>query len=143
MGFSKKTYIYKVKLFVMLSRDLTATVIKTFFEELGDVRDGKRYENVANPFSGLYIPYFHQEREWFFKAEVKEITALLADDPIAKLEMLTELLYQDVRRLTDAEIQGVMFRKIIELHEVIDTRSMEFSIERANRTEELKKLLEY
>lgn len=56
--------------------------------------------------------------------------------------MLTELLYQDVRRLTDAEIQGVMFRKIIELHEVIDTRSMEFSIERANRTEELKKLLE-
>ena len=52
------------------------------------------------------------------------------------------MLYQDVRRLTDAEIQGVMFRKIIELHEVIDTRSMEFSIKRANRTEELKKLLE-
>ena len=125
----------------MLSRDLTASVIKTFFEELSDVRDGRRQENVANPFAGLYMPYFHQESEWFFKAEVKEITALLADDPIAKLEMLTELLYQDARRLTDAEVQGVMFRKIIELYDFIDVRSMEFSIERANRAEELKKLL--
>lgn len=125
----------------MLSRDLTATVIKTFFVELGDIRDGRRQENAACPFAGLYMPYFHQEREWFFKADVKEITALLADDPIAKLEMLAELLYRDVRCLTDAEIQGIMFRKIIELYDVIDTRSMEFSIERANRTEELKKLL--
>lgn len=125
----------------MLSRDLTATVIKTFFAELGDIRDGRRRENVACPFAGLYMPYFHQEREWFIKSEVKEITALLVDDPIAKLEMLVELMYQDARCLTDAEIQGVMFRKIIELYDVIDSRSMEFSMERANRAEELKKLL--
>lgn len=125
----------------MLSRDLTASVIKTFFEELGDVRDGRRQENTAYPYAGLYMPYFHQEREWFVKADVKEITDLLADDPIAKLEMLAELLYRDARCLTDAEVQGVMFRKILELYEVIDTRSMEFSIERMNRAEELKKLL--
>ena len=125
----------------MLSRDLTASVIKTFFEELGDVRDGRQQENTAYPYAGLYMPYFHREREWFVNADVKEITDLLADDPIAKLEMLAELLYRDARCLTDAEVQGVMFRKILELYEVIDTRSMEFSIERMNRAEELKKFL--
>lgn len=55
--------------------------------------------------------------------------------------MLTELIYRDARRLTDAEIQGAMYRKIIELYDVIDARSMEFSVERMNRVAELKQLL--
>ena len=33
----------------MLARDLIATVIKTFFEELDDVRDGKRQMNDESP----------------------------------------------------------------------------------------------
>lgn len=126
----------------MISRDLTATVVKTFFVELSDIRDGRRQTNIVCPFAGLYAAYFYQEREWFFRAKVQEITALFVDDPIDKLEMLVELMYRDVRCLTDAEVQGVMFRKILELYDVIDTRSMTFSLERTNRVDELKKLLD-
>lgn len=125
----------------MLSRELTASVIKTFFGELGDIRDGGRNQDSEQPFAALYTSYFHRERDWFVGADVTEITAFLADDPIAKLEMLTELMYQDAHRTTNAAIQAAMFRKIIELYDVIDTRSMEFSLTRVNRAEELKKIL--
>lgn len=125
----------------MLSRDLIATVIRTFFEELADVRDGVRGENQESAYAGFYSAHFGRERDWFIKAETSEITALFVDDPIYKLQMLTELMYRDARKFTDAEIQAVMYRKIIELYEVIDNRTMEFSIERMNRVAELKELL--
>lgn len=55
--------------------------------------------------------------------------------------MLTELIYRDARTLTDAGIQAILYRKIIELYEVIDIRSQEFSMDRMNRTTELKQWL--
>lgn len=118
----------------MLSRDLIATIIKTFFEELNDVRDG------GKAYADFYTSYFNRNREWFLQASVPEITTFFADDPIYKLEMLAELMYRDARKLTDAEIQGIMYRKIIELHDAIDTGGGTFSLERMNRVEEIKRL---
>lgn len=123
----------------MLSRDLTASVIKTFFGELGDVRDGRREENSELSLARLYVPYFYREKMWFVNAGVPEITALLADDTIRRLEMLTELMYQDV--LTSVELRTTMCRKIIELYDVIDSQGQTFSLERTNRRLELQKLL--
>lgn len=117
----------------MLSRDLRATVIKTFFEELEDVREGG--------FGHLYVSYFGRDRDWFLQADVKEITTFLIDDPLYKIEMLTELLYRDARTLTDVEIQGILYRKIIELYDKIDTCSTDFSLERMNRKAELERYL--
>ena len=125
----------------MLARDLIATVIKTFFEELDDVRDGKRQMNDESPYAGMYASYFNKDRDWFIQADTEEITTFFADDPIYKLEMLTELIYRDARRLTDSGIQAILYRKIIELYEVIDIRSQEFSMDRMNRTTELKQWL--
>ena len=125
----------------MLARDLIATVIKTFFEELDDVRDGKRQMNDESPYAGMYASYFNKDRDWFIQADTEEITTFFADDPIYKLEMLTELIYWDARRLTDAGIQAILYRKSIELYEVIDIRSQEFSMDRMNRTTELKQWL--
>ena len=125
----------------MLSRDLIATVIKTFFEELDDVRDGGKRNGDESLYAGFYSSYFARDRDWFIQASVKEITTFFADDPIYKLEMLTELIYWDARRLTDAGIQAILYRKIIELYEVIDIRSQEFSMDRMNRTTELKQWL--
>lgn len=125
----------------MLSRDLIATVIKTFFEELDDVRDGGKRAEQESPYAGFYDLYFKKDREWFIQSPVSEITTFFADDPIYKLEMLTELLYRDARRLTDAELQGILYRKLVELYDVIDVRSMEFSVDRMNRVAELKELL--
>ena len=42
---------------------------------------------------------------------------------------------------TDAGIQAILYRKIIELYEVIDICSQEFSMDRMNRTTELKQWL--
>ena len=119
----------------MLARDLIATVIKTFFEELDDVRDGKRQMNDESPYAGMYASYFNKDRDWFIQADTEEITTFFADDPIYKL------IYWDARRLTDAGIQAILYRKIIELYEVIDIRSQEFSMDRMNRTTELKQWL--
>lgn len=98
----------------MLKRDLIATVIKTFFEELDDVRDGaKTTGSDISAYTGFYTSRFDRERDWFVKAGVPEITTFFADDPIYKLEMLIELMYRDARKLTDAEIQAVMYRKLL------------------------------
>lgn len=124
----------------MLSRDLIATVVKTFFEELSDVRDGGKADGQESPYTSFYSSYFSRERGWFLEASVPDITMFLADDPIHKLEMLAELMFRDSRSLTDAELQRMMYRKIIGLYDVIDTRSMEFSIERMNRRVQLQEL---
>lgn len=126
----------------MLSRDLIATVIKTFFEELDDVRDGGNQEVESSLYAGFYNQYFNKDRDWFLQAPVEDITAFFADDPIYKLEMFIELFYRDTRKMTDAEIQGFMFRKIIGLYEEVDNRSMEFSMERMRRVAEIKALME-
>ena len=89
----------------------------------------------------MYASYFNKDRDWFIQADTGEITTVFADDPIYKLEMLTELIYRDARRLTDAGSQAILYRKIIELYEVIDIRSQEFSMDRMNRTTELKQWL--
>jgi len=97
----------------MLARDLIATVIKTFFEELDDVRDGKRQMNDESPYAGMYASYFNKDRDWFIQADTEEITTFFADDPIYKLEMLTELIYRDGMMLAasfnDAAAGGVRF----------------------------------
>lgn len=124
----------------MLSRDLIATVVKTFFEELSDVRNGGIADGQESPYTAFYSSYFSREREWFLKASVQDITMFLADDPIHKLEMLAELMFRDSRSLTDTELQGMMYRKIMGLYDVIDVRSMEFSMERMNRMALLKEL---
>lgn len=126
----------------MLSRDLIATVIKTFFQELDDVRDGGKHEVCESPYNGFYRLYFDRDRAWFIQASGAEITTFLADDPIHKLEMLAELMYRDAKGLTETRVQGVMFRKIIELYEAIDIRSQEFSMSRMSRGAELKSLID-
>ena len=55
--------------------------------------------------------------------------------------MLVELMFRDVRAMTDFDMQRVIGQKVLELYEVIDFRGQEFSIERMNRTIELKQLL--
>lgn len=126
----------------MLSRNLMATVIKTFFEELDNVRDGGERQGNASLYAGFYLSYFNREREWFLNAPVTEWTTFFADDPIYKLEMLAELLYRDARAMTDMDMQRVIHQKLLELYEVIDARSLEFSIERMNRAAEIRQRLE-
>ena len=56
--------------------------------------------------------------------------------------MLTELIYRDARRLTDAGIQAILsIGRSSNYYEVIDIRSQEFSMDRMNRTTELKQWL--
>lgn len=62
--------------------------------------------NDESPYAGMYASYFNKDRDWFIQADTEEITTFFADDPIYKLEMLTELIYRDARRLTDAGIQA-------------------------------------
>lgn len=126
----------------MLAKDLIASVIKTFFEELDDIRDGNRKVQVESPYAEMYTSYFVKDRTWFMQADVKEITLFFADDPVYKLEMLVELLFRDARKVADAEIQAAMYRKIIALYDVVDIRSRDFSLERMNRVAELKRSLE-
>lgn len=124
----------------MLSRNLIATVRKTFFEELDDRRDGGRKGQGAR-YADLYLSYFKRDRDWFMQAEVREITALFADDPFYKLEMLAELMYRDARTEMNEGERWVIYRKLIGLYDVIDVRSGEFSIDRMNRVAELKQAI--
>lgn len=126
----------------MLSRDLIATVTKTFFEELDNVRDGGNQVVEGSLYAGFYNQYFNKDRDWFIQAPVEDITAFLAEDPIQKVEMLLELLFRDARRLKETETQWYMYRKIIGLYEEVDNRSMEFSMERMRRVAEIKALME-
>lgn len=126
----------------MLSRDLIATVVKTFFEELDDVRDGGKKMDSESLYTDFYSSYFNRDREWILKVPVSELTCFLADEPIHKLEMLAELMLRDAHSLADVNMQRIIYQKVLELYDIIDIRSMEFSLERMTRRAELKYLLE-
>lgn len=123
----------------MLSRDLIASVVRTFFEELNDVRDGGKEKERR--YVRFYMDYFQKESQFFVRGDMPEITAFFVDDPIQKIEMLAELMYRDAGCMPDLDLQCVMYRRIIELYDLIDRRSMDFSIERMNRVAELRNKL--
>ena len=85
----------------------------------------------------------YQQKEW-------NPLQLSTDFPVFPVENITEealavwkLHAEEVLLITptDAGIQAILYRKIIELYEVIDIRSQEFSMDRMNRTPELKQWL--
>ena len=125
--------LWGVKKENMLSRDLFASVIKTFFKELDDVRDGGEQVNDGRLYARFYPSYFGMERDWFVRKSAEEITVFFADDPIHKLELLTELMYLDAFSLTDRDMQRIIFQKILQLYDIIDERSQEYSMARVNR----------
>lgn len=90
-------------------------------------------------YADFYTAYFDKERDWYIEASVSDITALFAGDPVYKLELLAELLYREAQELADVAIQKRLYRKLIDLYEVIDLQSKEFSLERMNRIVALKR----
>lgn len=124
----------------MLARDLIAQVIRTFYEELDDVRDGGRPGGEEQRYGDLYITYFQRDRSFFVESSVEEIVAFFSSDPDAvyKYEMLAELMYRESKIVEDESLRQAMFRRMIELYEALDTLSLDFSIVRMNRVEELK-----
>lgn len=126
----------------MLSRDLIATVVRTFFEELGDMRDGGSKAETEKKYAGFYMTYFKQERLFFVQKSMQEVTTFFAGDPIQRIEMLAELMYRDAAFQAEQTMQVLMYKRIIELYDYIDMRTMEFSVERMNRVEELKNNME-
>ena len=85
----------------------------------------------------------YQQKEW-------NPLQLSTGFPVFPVESITEealavwkLHAEEVLLITptDAGIQAILYRKIIELYEVIDIRSQEFSMDRMNRTTELKQWL--
>ena len=85
----------------------------------------------------------YQQKEW-------NPLQLSTDFPVFPVENITEEAFavwklhaEEVLLITptDAGIQAILYRKIIELYEVIDIRSQEFSMDRMNRTTELKQWL--
>ena len=124
----------------MLARDLIAQVIRTFYEELNDVRDGGRLGDMEQRYGDLYVAYFQRSREFFLNNDIKEIKAFFSEDPDAvyKYDMLAELMYREVKIVSDENLRQPMYLRIIELYEVLDSLSMDFSFVRMNRVQELK-----
>lgn len=124
----------------MLARDLIAQVIRTFYEELDDVRDGGKLGDMEQRYGDLYMTYFQKDRKFFLRSNMEEIRAFFSEDPDAvyKYEMLAELMYREAGGVSDENLRQVMYSRIIELYEVLDLLSMDFSFVRMSRVQELK-----
>lgn len=123
----------------MLSRDLIASVVKTFFEQLEDIRDGGKRQTEA--YAVLYQEYFHQNRDWFLEADLEVWMEKLPEEELYRAEMLSELMYRDALEISNQGQQQEVFRKVLALYSFLDRKSGDFSVIRMNRAMKMKKSL--
>lgn len=129
----------------MLSRDYISRIIRTFFETLDALLNGKKDDEmeIQEQLSDLYRIYFEKDRELFLNDSVENMVDYLKDDAhyIQKCEMLAELMYRDGGRQTDDKVRANLFRKVIFLYELIHNNSTDYSLVYMNRLAELQRLL--
>lgn len=130
----------------MLSRDYISRIIRTFFEAVEKLFDG-RCESEAEferRLNDLYRAYFERSRAVLIADSPGELIAWLEEDPccIEKCEMLGEIFYREYHLTASPELKRNMGLKVIALYEYVNQHSTDYSLLYANRILELQAALE-
>ncbi len=136
-----------------VERDYLMRMLQDFFEAIAKVlrRDSPGLEpdisEMQDRFNDMYKQFFRNPAEYFYETE-KEIilndlkeNGFQGEDLIAKLQMLSELLYQDALIKKDIPEKCMLLEKALFLFEYIDKNGRTFSWDREQKISDLRKQL--
>ena len=137
----------------MIERDYIMRMLQEFFNAIAKVmrRDIPGIEpdisEIQKRFNEMYNQFFRHPAELFYRISKEDILSELESenrserDVHAKIQMLSELLYQDALIKSDAQERLALLEKSLFLLEYLDRNSNTFSWDRGQRIGDIKKAL--
>ena len=137
----------------MIERDYIMRMLQEFFNAIAKVtrRDIPGIEpdlsEIQKRFNEMYNQFFRCPAELFYRIDKEEILEKLEGeerserDVYAKIQMLSELLYQDALIKNNHQEKLALLEKSLFLLEYLDRNSDTFSWDRGQRIEDIKKVL--
>lgn len=131
----------------MIHKDYLLKILQQFFEEIAKyLRNKKEYE-IENPqlqtqLTGLYTTFFNQTADFYISKSADEIiTSFDEQERLIKIEMLSELIYQDALLKPQGETRQQLLQKSLDLFEYLNAHSATYSIPREQEMEQIKHLI--
>ena len=138
----------------MVERDYLMRILQEFFDAIARIiHRGKSDQEpdlaeMENRFSDMYRQFFKKPAEYFYEAEKETLLNDLEQEGypeehlFAKIQMLSELLYQDALIKKCIPEKCMMLEKVFYLLACLNQNSRTFSWERNQRMEDIRKKLE-
>jgi hypothetical protein len=137
----------------MIERDFIMRILQEFFEAIAKViqRQNPGQEPdvsyIQERFNEMYNQFFRCPAEHFYTTEKEiildnlELEGRSEDDVFARMQMLSELLYQDALIKKDIPERISLLEKSLYLFEYLDNNSRTFSWDRRQKIEDIKKIM--
>ena len=137
----------------MVERDFIMRMLQEFFDAIAKV---VRNENpgqepdlsrIQERFNDMYNQFFRQPAEYFYETEKEIILDNMEQegrsesDILARVQMLSELLYQDALIKKDIPERCSLLEKSLYLFEYLGNNSRTFSWDRNQKIEDIKKMI--
>lgn len=123
----------------MLQRDYIMRILQQFYDALHKLVnniEAEKIEDVQLQFNGMYLNYLKKDSSFFYEKDISTILQFLGEgedkDSLAKINMLTELLYNDALLNQNPEMKQNLLSKTLELLMLIKSKDKTFSAERDN-----------
>ena len=137
----------------MVERDFIMRMLQEFFEAIAKVvrrqNPGEEPDlsQIQERFNEMYEQFFRCSAGYFYETEKEAILEGLEQeghserDTLAKIQMLSELLYQDGLIKKDIFEKCLLLEKALFLLEYLDKNSRTFSWDRGQKIEDIKKMM--
>ncbi|MDR0273582.1 MAG: hypothetical protein LBI27_09735 [Clostridiales bacterium] len=138
----------------MVERDYLLRILHEFFDAIAKIiyrhtpEQESDFAEIQSRFNSMYRQFFKKNAEHFYETEKEALLNELeqeglADDFLfAKIQMLSELLYQDALIKKDIPEQCRLLEKAIYFLVYLNQNSRTFSWEREQRMADIQKTLE-
>jgi len=134
----------------MIERDYIMRILQEFFAALAKVVRQKEEDNntadIQERFDAMYRQFFHASPDSFYYANNEIILADILEesdsdgDAEARMQMLSELLYQDALIKKDLQLRYVLLDKALYLLMYLENTSRTFSWERGQKIADITKM---
>ena len=137
----------------MIERDYIMRMLQMFFDAIAKVLNRNvpgivpDIPELQKSFNEMYHQYFHKSPDHYYGMEKEEILAEIENegysdkDLYAKIQMLSELLYQDAIIKNNLHERFSLLEKALYLFEYLDNKSRTFSWDRGGRINDIKMAL--
>ncbi|MDR2681079.1 MAG: hypothetical protein LBC47_09745 [Tannerella sp.] len=135
----------------MIERDYIMRILQDFFNAIAKMMrlnlDDPDTSRVQERFNDMYKQFFRRSAEHFYEMEKEIILDSLEQegrnerDTQARVQMLSELLYQDGLIKKNIPEKCMILEKSLYLFEYLDRSSRTFSWERNRKINDIKKIL--
>lgn len=132
----------------MIQRDYIIRLIQQLIDSLFMLLDKKdlNEEEYLNQLDKIYEDYLDNDADYFLKASIEDVATSLQqrygkEEYLYRIEMLTEIIFQDGMHEADGLLKYAKVSKVLELLAYLESNGSTYSLVREGRIEVVRKEL--